>query len=124
MYAPWITQRCLTWSALSLGLCLCSHCPLPLEFHLFLPSPRLSVQQPSLTFPHLPARWPLVPLTKPITHAGPLMTRGRAGYFVGCGPLKCRNHILLPCFSGCPHGRSPGLEQNWLKYTSLEGGNE
>lgn len=47
--ASWMTQICLSWSALSL---FCSHCPLYLEFHPHLPFQRLTIKHPSLISSH------------------------------------------------------------------------
>lgn len=99
MYAPRITQRCLSWSAVSLGLPPLPSLPSLPRVRPFLPSPRVSIQQPSLPPPHLAARWPLVPLTKPITHAGPLVMQRQNWLFCGLwAPQVQGPHPVSLCF--------------------------
>lgn len=46
----------------------------------------------------------LMPLTEPITHAGPLVIRGTTGCFVDCGLLKGRDHTLFSVSPGAHMG--------------------
>lgn len=105
LYVPWITQGCLSWSALSLSLPpVLTLAPPP-----GVPSPpRLSIKQPMQTLPHPPARYShqgpwLVPLIESITHARPLVVQRQDWPLSGLWLLKGRDHILVPSVSPAAH---------------------
>lgn len=124
--ASWMTQICLSWSALSLGLPLL----LTLSSLPGVPSPpsiSKTHHQASLTDSLTqPARcYHGRSLLQSLTHARPLVIQRRNWLFSGLYAPRGQGPRLVPfCFSWCPHGPGPRLAQSWQWHTSHKEENE